>query len=239
MAWHLKQWPFRRPHLTLLVGITLFALIASCMKKEDFKTCSQSGFCRRNRAYADMATDTPGFESPYALVKDTIRLDDDSHVYADIINTENDILFTLDLHILEDNTSRVRINEKQPIKPRYEDHVQHTLVNGVQSAHAKSITSDDEGVVTVTLDDRRKILLHPRPVRLDFFVDNAPVVSLNDRGLFRFEHLRTKDTHKPKMIEQKKDNGEVEQVEAPWESDLWEETFKSWTDPKPNGNYRG
>ncbi|KAI8988495.1 glycosyl hydrolases family 31-domain-containing protein [Mycotypha africana] len=208
------------------------------MKFEDFKKCSQSGFCRRNRLYAEQATLE---SSPYILVTDSINFSNDNNrLRADIKNTDTNILLTLDLDILKDSTARVRINEKSPIKPRYDDHQKHTLVEEPQflgeSTKVENSESKDEPV-TLHIDSTRKIVLHVRPVRIEFFVDNKPVISLNDRGFFHFEHLRTKETHKPKMIEKKnEETGKMTlEEDQDWEKDLWEETFKSWTDPKPNG----
>ncbi|KAI9496884.1 glycosyl hydrolases family 31-domain-containing protein [Zychaea mexicana] len=207
------------------------------MKKDDFKTCAQSGFCRRNRAYADMVTEST-YQSPYTLVAESVQTVDKSHIHADVKNTETDILLTLDMHLLQDNTARVRINEKQPIKPRYEDHVKHILQGEPKLREADTVETGPDGQVTVVMNNdgetNRKIIIYPNPLRIEFLVNDSPVVSLNDRGLFNFEHLRTKDSHKPKMIRQDKEDGS-EESEAPWESDSWEETFKTWTDPKPNG----
>ncbi|KAI9483752.1 MAG: glycosyl hydrolases family 31-domain-containing protein [Benjaminiella poitrasii] len=200
------------------------------MKFEDFKTCSQSGFCRRNRAYADEATLA---SSPYTLIADSIQLVDNK-VTADIRNTETDILLTLDLTVLQDNTARVRINEKTPIKPRYDEHARYTLVKEPQLETIEALERLDNGV-SIQIDASRKIVLNSQPVRIHFYVDNEPVITFNDRGFFNFEHLRTKETHKAKKVEQKKDDGTVELVDADTEKDLWEETFKTWIDPKPNG----
>uniref|UniRef100_A0A8C2JFU4 Neutral alpha-glucosidase AB n=1 Tax=Cyprinus carpio TaxID=7962 RepID=A0A8C2JFU4_CYPCA len=58
---------------------------------------------------------------------------------------------------------------------------------------------------------------HARPFRLDIMEGPEVLLSLNSRGLLAFEHLRLhKDTEKE-------------------EDGLWEETFKSHTDTKPNG----
>lgn len=215
--------------LGLLLVVTLFGTLVSCMKFEDFKKCSQSGFCQRNRAYADSVT-----SSPYTLVKDSITTSSNK-IHADILNTETNIYLTLDVHILKDNTARVRINEKSPIKPRYEDHSKHTLVGEPTLVDALETESSSDGVITVHMDKERKIVIHPQPVKIEFLVNNEPAITLNDRGFFNFEHLRTKEQHKPKMVEKKNDDGTVEIVEAESEKDLWEETFKTWTDPKPNG----
>ncbi|KAG1472197.1 hypothetical protein G6F56_001684 [Rhizopus delemar] len=198
------------------------------MKFEDFKTCSQSGFCRRNRAYADQVT-----SSPYRLLPETLVLDN-NHAFADVLNKDTNVLLTVDVHVLQDNTARVRINEKSPIKPRYDDHSRYTLQGEPQPPQSPTRSEFKDGVVSLVHDNRR-ILIHSEPLRIEFFVDDEPVITLNDRGFFHFEHLRTKETHKPKMVEKKNEDGSVEMVEHESETDLWEERFKTWTDPKPNG----
>jgi alpha 1,3-glucosidase len=211
--------------------LVAYGTLVSAMKFEDFKKCDQSAFCRRNRAYADDSN----FNSPYTLVKDSILLTKDK-VHVDIKNTETNILLTLDLHVLKDNTARVRINEKSPIKARYDDHVKFTLVGEPELTNALETETSDTGVIIIHMDTQRKIIISPQPVRIEFLVNNEPAITLNDRGFFNFEHLRTKETHVPKMVEKKNDDGTTEMVEAESEKGLWEETFKTWTDPKPNGN---
>ncbi|KAI9266106.1 glycosyl hydrolases family 31-domain-containing protein [Sporodiniella umbellata] len=198
------------------------------MKFEDFKKCSQSGFCRRHRAYADQVT-----ESPYRLLTDTVLLNND-HVYAEVLNQDTEVHLTLDVHILQDNTARVRINEKAPIRPRYDEHIQHTLQGQPQPPVEPTQAEFKEGVITLT-HKKRRVVIRPEPFTLEFWVDDAPVITLNDRGFFHFEHLRTKESHQPKLVEKTNQDGVVEMVEDDTEKDLWEESFKTWTDPKPNG----
>ncbi|KAI8875614.1 glycoside hydrolase family 31 protein [Backusella circina FSU 941] len=218
--------------LALVLGILLFITTIHAMKFEDFKKCDQSGFCRRNRAYADHVTEKQ-LTSPYVLLKESILLGN-NNIYADIKNKDTDILLTLNVQVLQDNTARVRINEKTPIKPRYEEHGKYTIVNEPVLVDAAK-TEEKDGIITITLDEQRKIAISPEPVRIEFLVKDEPIITFNDRGFFNFEHLRTKETHTPKMIEKKNEDGTTEMVEADSEKDLWEETFKSWTDPKPNG----
>ncbi|GAA5803029.1 hypothetical protein HPULCUR_008504 [Helicostylum pulchrum] len=199
------------------------------MKFDDFKKCDQSGFCRRNRAYADTLS-----VSPYLLLKDTISLSSSS-VHADIKNTDTNVLLTLDLQLLKDNTARIRINEKKPIKLRYDEHAKFTLVGEPEQKDMLDSQISDNGLITLHIDNTRKVVISAQPVRIEFLVNNESVITLNDRGFFNFEHLRTKESHVPKMVENKKEDGSIEMVQADSEKDLWEETFKTWTDPKPNG----
>jgi len=68
--------------------------------------------CRNNRAIQ------PG-ESPYSVVKDSIVFTDSSFD-VNILNKKTNVLLSLKLETLEKNTARFRINELNPIRPRYE-----------------------------------------------------------------------------------------------------------------------
>jgi alpha 1,3-glucosidase len=225
--------PLRTWALACLTVLSLFVL-SEAVKKEDFKTCSQSGFCRRNRALADSANADAHWVSPYALVKDSIRFSN-NFMTADVQNTQTKNVLILELQVLVDNTVRVRMDEKSPILPRYKDHDQFTLVDKAKPIKPLQSGKNTEGVVKIALDSERKIVVTPSPLVIEFYVKDEPVITLNERGFFNFEHLRTKESHKPKMIKQTKEDGTEEEVEAPEEKDLWEETFKSWTDSKPRG----
>uniref|UniRef100_A0A8C2JBT1 Glucosidase, alpha; neutral AB n=1 Tax=Cyprinus carpio TaxID=7962 RepID=A0A8C2JBT1_CYPCA len=76
---------------------------------------------------------------------------------------------------------------------------------------------DDNGVVLSLGAENQRLIVSARPFRLDIMEGPEVLLSLNSRGLLAFEHLRLhKDTEKE-------------------EDGLWEETFKSHTDTKPNG----
>jgi alpha 1,3-glucosidase len=227
--------PVRSWALACLAVLSLFALIEA-VKKEDFKTCSQSAFCRRNRALADSASADAQWVSPYTLVKDSIRFSND-FMTADIYNKNTDNLMIMELQVLNDNTVRVRMDEKTPIHPRYKDHAQFTLVDEAKPIKPFKSGKNTDGIIKITLDSdgTRKILVTPSPLRVEFLMNEEPIVTLNDRGLFNFEHLRTKETHKPKMIKQTNEDGTEVEIAAEEEKDLWEETFRTWTDPKPRG----
>ena len=69
-------------------------------------------FHRNNRAIQ------PG-QSPYSVVKDSIVFTDSSFD-VNILNKKSSVLLSLKLQTLEKNTVRFRINELNPIRPRYE-----------------------------------------------------------------------------------------------------------------------
>ena len=67
---------------------------------------------RRNRGLQ------PG-KSTYHVMPKTVVINDYS-VIMDLVNKKNNVLFTAKIQALEDNTARIQINEKSPLRPRYE-----------------------------------------------------------------------------------------------------------------------
>ena len=61
---------------------------------------------------------TPG-QSPYTAILDTVKLTD-GVISMNILNTKKNVLLGLELHGLQNNMVRMKINEVSPAKPRYE-----------------------------------------------------------------------------------------------------------------------
>uniref|UniRef100_A0A8C2G6L0 Glucosidase, alpha; neutral AB n=1 Tax=Cyprinus carpio TaxID=7962 RepID=A0A8C2G6L0_CYPCA len=121
----------------------------------------------------------------------------------------------LELYRLQGNMTRVKINELKPLKPRFE--VPDVLIAEPPTEPLSVLSKDDNGVVLSLGAESQRLIVSARPFRLDIMEGPEVLLSLNSRGLLAFEHLRLrKDTNKE-------------------EDGLWEETFKSHTDTKPNG----
>ncbi|OZJ06992.1 hypothetical protein BZG36_00191 [Bifiguratus adelaidae] len=215
-----------------LLGIVLcFAILkVEGVKREDFKACAQSGFCRRNRAIADEAASSSSWTSPFELVSKTLTVKDNA-VSGYIKNTKSSSLLTFEVQVLQNGVARIRINENEPIKPRYEQTAEWTLVSNLPAkTEAKIIKkSDNEAVIPMQVPgvESASMVIHAKPLRIDFLVNDTPVLTLNERGLLNLEELRRKD--EPKLVDQS------DSSESKVETGEWEETFKTWTDPKPNG----
>lgn len=52
------------------------------------------------------------------------------HLNAQVLNTKNSILFTMDIYLLKENRFRFRLNELNPLKKRYE--VEDVIVDDLQ-----------------------------------------------------------------------------------------------------------
>uniref|UniRef100_A0A8C2GHT3 Neutral alpha-glucosidase AB n=1 Tax=Cyprinus carpio TaxID=7962 RepID=A0A8C2GHT3_CYPCA len=173
----------------------------------------------------------PG-QSPYRALLDTLELSN-SRLSLQLINDNNKVRLLLELYRLQGNMTRVKINELKPLKPRYE--VPDVLLSH-PITEALSVVAQDENSLVVSLGGKdQRLILSAQPFRLDIVEGSQVLMSLNSRGLLAFEHLRTrKDTISHKISST---------VGSMWDSlkkdddkpGMWEETFKSHTDSKPNG----
>uniref|UniRef100_A0A673G6Y4 Integrator complex subunit 5-like n=1 Tax=Sinocyclocheilus rhinocerous TaxID=307959 RepID=A0A673G6Y4_9TELE len=201
--------------------VCLFFSSAFAVDRGNFKTCDQSSFCKRQRALK------PG-QSPYRALLETLELSD-SRLTLQLINDNNKVHLLLELYRLQGNMTRVKINELKPLKPQ------------------NSQTRDDNGIVLSLGAESQRLIVSARPFRLDIMEGPEVLLSLNSRGLLAFEHLHLrKDTQaQPDGAEVKESvDGDQQQDEVEKDEDgegdkeqdgLWEETFKSHTDTKPNG----
>ncbi|KAJ3083850.1 hypothetical protein HK102_000854 [Quaeritorhiza haematococci] len=212
----------------LLSCLLLFPRGVFMVKKHDFKRCDQSGFCTRQRAYADLADKTShSSSSPYALLSDTLKFDaEQSTVFADVHDTQRKVTFGIELNILAvggSSTARLRMREKPPLKPRYEVAEFALVAETLKPAPPKGVNiqkieggkSGDEWKIVFGDRKQNVVKIAAEPFAIEFFVDDQPVMQFNERGYLYYEHLRNKD--EPQQV----DAGEatnadtVETAEAP------------------------
>ncbi|XP_054890279.1 neutral alpha-glucosidase AB isoform X1 [Poeciliopsis prolifica] len=242
------------------MGPVLLLWLALCLSgswavdKGNFKTCDQSAFCKRQRAMK------PG-ESPYRALLETMELTN-TRLTLQLINDNNKVRLLLELYRLQGNITRVKINELKPLKPRYE--VPDVLIREPPTEPLSLLSQDENGVVLSLGAQSQRVIVSARPFRLDIVEGREVLMSLNSRGLLGFEHLRMrKDTFSYKVtstvasvwdnikrvfssqadpeVENKEGTDPANPTETAKEEEekvedgMWEETFKSHTDSKPNG----
>lgn len=236
-------------HVILLL-VLCHSFLVTAVDKGNFKTCSQSAFCTRNREFKPSI-------SPYHVVGDSLLIRP-SYVTFNILNSQSNVLLTAKVEALEDRTIRFKLDEANPIKKRYQ--VKDALVREPKLASLKVLGSPSQGneVVVAELDGGVSVKITPKPFRLDVYSDKNLVVSTNARGLLNVEHYRKK-----KPIVFKEDNEQQEQnpesvgkggenidenaqQEVPHNQEdsaaeeqepegMWNEMFKSHPDSKPHG----
>ncbi|RHZ75027.1 hypothetical protein Glove_218g5 [Diversispora epigaea] len=237
---------------TFIVLISLVIKVASAVKREDFKTCADSSFCQRNRVYADKVSSNSSFISPYNLIENSINIKD-GVLSGEIINIENNVHFILELNLLTTDSARIRINEKYPLKPRYEEVQNFALVNEPSNTLIYTVLPSKDGLTSISFgnEGKQKVIVYHSPFRVEFLFNDVPVVTLNDRGFFNFEHLRKKgdsssfvdqsnvennvNLNKNKDEDNNNDKNDDGDKEEEEEKGLWEETFNGKLDSKPNG----
>uniref|UniRef100_A0A672J4Z0 Uncharacterized protein n=1 Tax=Salarias fasciatus TaxID=181472 RepID=A0A672J4Z0_SALFA len=218
------------PVLVLWLAVCLTGTWA--VDRGNFKTCDQSAFCKRQRALK------PG-ESPYRALLETMELTN-TRLTLQLINDNNKVRLLLELYRLQGNITRVKINELKPLKPRYE--VPDVLIREPPTEPLSILSQDENGVVLSLGAESQRVIISARPFRLDIMEGSDVLMSLNSRGLLAFEHLRMrKDTQADPEGEKKEETDPASQAETTKEEEekvedgMWEETFKSHSDGKPNG----
>ncbi|KAI1438230.1 glycoside hydrolase family 31 protein [Xylaria sp. CBS 124048] len=239
----------------------LFSLFsfAAAVKEHDFKKCEQSGFCKRNRVYADNAVARgSSWETPYRILP-TDALFKDGQFHATILKTIDDKGTTVELPLTvsfhTSGTARVTVDEKrrqeknielrndsQARKERYNEAEKWVIVGGTAVDVGAKISHVDETGMKIQYgpDFAFEADIRYNPYSIEFKRDDSTQLKLNDRGLMNLEHWRPK-VDKP--VEEKKegeeDTDKPEQVPiepaGEDESTWWEETFGGNTDSKPRG----
>ncbi|CEL52664.1 alpha 1,3-glucosidase [Rhizoctonia solani AG-1 IB] len=231
---------------TQLVLLAAVAEVALGVRHSDFKSCSQSGFCRRGRAISKRADEAGAkWASPYTIDTTNLRVSADrSKITVPVKSSLHpDIKFQLSVVVHEDGTARVRMDEVDGLKKRYDGAADWALASipEVRGVDWKPVDGGVEGrwdgiLLRVTYE----------PLLIELIRDGRIEMSVNGRGLLHMEHFRNKP--EPKVEEAVAEGAESEQkvikepepkinawFEGDTEDDYWEETFKSWTDSKPKG----
>ena len=239
----------------LVLLLPTWSVIA--VKEQDFKKCHESGFCRRGRALADRATEHTKsggkWESPYSLDASTIALEDGGSRFTGRVRSTlyPDIKFELDVRVHEDGVVRVRMDEREGLRKRYDEAASWALLNEpVLSPSSKwSVGKKEVKVVYGEKKDQVEVTVEFAPLVVRMKRNGKDQVVLNGRGLLHMEHYREKKVvDKVEGVEANDvplADGEEAQVvvqlppnawfEGDDEDGLWEETWKSWTDTKPKG----
>ncbi|RUS82149.1 hypothetical protein EGW08_010083 [Elysia chlorotica] len=231
--------------------LLLAVLFCTCLgvHRENFRTCDQSGFCKRHRSLQ------PG-NSDYVVQASSLRLSKTS-LMVDVLNTKSDVRFLLQVYGLQHGIFRVKLVEAEPIRQRYEIPIGVTLVAEPEQAELV-YHGEVSGQLKFSLGDNQMVI-NTNPLRIDFLINNEPVSSLNAQGLLKFEHTQEKkgwfssrvsslfsfvsQPFRAKKEETEEgvegEEGAVQEDEKPSDDErdagMWEETFKGFTDSKPNG----
>uniref|UniRef100_A0A158R447 Gal_mutarotas_2 domain-containing protein n=1 Tax=Syphacia muris TaxID=451379 RepID=A0A158R447_9BILA len=196
--------------LRTVFALALTAFCALAVDRNNFKTCDQSGFCKRHR--------TADKRPEYEVIVDSIT-NNGSAVVAKLKSSVNTLQLTI--VSLRDLTIRVVIDEVEgALRKRYQP--LDALNDGYNLKMQNStFYQKDAAMVTFGLQNGVQIMMAFKPFQILVYMDGEIVIGLNSHQLLKFEHFREKVKGK------EKDDGEG----------FWEETFKTHTDSKPYGSF--
>jgi alpha 1,3-glucosidase len=217
---------------------------ALAFKASDFKTCSQSGFCRRGRDLAARAHESgTSWNSPYSIEPSSLSLAPHQAAFTADVKSSiyPSVKFSLDVRIHEDGAVRIRMDEVDGLRKRYDQAAQWALVHEpsihhdirwtVGKTNAKAVYGPKKDV---------EIVVDFHPLKITLFKGGKEQIVLNGRGLLHMEHFRTQEVSQPEEHIEAGEQTTLQINSAAWfEGDSqdawWEETFSSWTDTKPKG----
>ncbi|KAL4788496.1 glycosyl hydrolases family 31-domain-containing protein [Aspergillus varians] len=233
--------------LTLAVLFGCFIIPGATVKHESFKKCSQSGFCKRNRALADDASAKgSSWSSPYELDPSSIHFKD-GQLQGTILKTispTQKVNLPLIVSFLESGVARVVVDEEkrmtgdieirhgsQARKERYYDTQSWAIIGGLDVSKSATLSADVQDGITKVLygpDNTYQAVIRHSPFSVDFQRDGQTHVQFNHNGYLNMEHWRPK-VEAPAEGEQDVLGSQEDQ------STWWEESFGGNTDSKPRG----
>jgi alpha 1,3-glucosidase len=226
------------------------------VKEHDFKKCNQSGFCQRNRAYADKALESASWQSPYNILAESVSLKD-GQFQAVILKTINDkgetVRLPITVSFLQSGTARVTVDEEKRLKKdielrhdskarkeRYNEVEKFVIVGGLELDKNAKVAYEDKTQWTIKYGPSSNLeaVIKFSPFGVDFKRDGTTHIKFNEGGLLNMEHWRPVPSADPEPEKKEGEEEKKEVEEQPKredESTWWDETFGGNTDTKPRG----
>jgi len=251
--------------LPLLVALLLTTTLTHAVDQTKFRTCTQTGFCRRHRNKAPANAYTAALLSsnpnePYKFLL---------HPGKGYTQTHPNLSLTVDP--LSNGAVRVRVQENNPATARWESSdilLPDGLVRCSSATH-----SETPQTVTISSscsspdgEDPADVVVSLSPFKITVKQGSEVLMSINEAQLFHFEHKRSKlgvpEPTAPTQSDPAADHHNGKKIVGYWEDGLaryedgttevkpvddvatmvkededgfWEEKFQSHHDAKPNG----
>jgi alpha 1,3-glucosidase len=202
--------------------LACLAQVAVMVKQEDFKTCAQSSFCTRQKAFASLVDE--GFPSFWSVEK---------YDLGSVITLEcTDALgskFTFKLTPFE-KAFRLSVGIEGAFD-KTQDYAVETMFSTVPYEHQ---VTDSSLVLSV---DQNKVVINtaPKSFKIEFLRKDIPVMVFNDKGYLYLEKNRSRQNDLKDDFSMLKDKKNFNDLMNNLNYNSWEEGFRGTTDSKPKG----
>lgn len=182
---------------SILVILLSFIVVAFCAKHDEFKTCSQSGFCARNRHYRLMV-ERSGRYIPYFADPSSIKYNETAvsgNLFKKLPGNQL-VSFSFDLCLLKGDSVRLKIDEITP-HARYAGAAESAFDEPESSKLLNienNVSISDESIVLVYgPENRYKAELSLEDLSLRIMKDENTQISFNSHHFLNIEHRRLED----------------------------------------------
>ncbi|CUM52441.1 unnamed protein product [Debaryomyces tyrocola] len=179
-----------------------------------FKNCETSGFCHRNRHFADSIKENPKYESKYAIDPQSIHSESEDFIVSGNILKEvagigEDIVLPFELSLLDKNNIRIKVDEEQRknIKlrnklvnvNRYNETPNWSFRSLNLSYKSKSGTKYSQHKNKLVIDYGTKLQYRAevlyKPFKVVIYRGKEVQFILNDRNFLNYEHWRPESSN--------------------------------------------
>ncbi|KAG8754152.1 hypothetical protein FRC14_005328 [Serendipita sp. 396] len=171
----------------LPLALLLLATDVLAVKRHDFKTCDQSGFCKRGRSLASRAKTASTWKSPYSIDASSIAITaKKSRFTASVISSiYPEIKFELDVRAHEDGTFRVRMDEVDGLRKRYDETAKWALIQEPLLSETISWKQTKKDIKALNSKTGVELRVQFAPLRVALARNGKEEVVLNDSRIYQ------------------------------------------------------
>ncbi|KAK6458744.1 glucosidase II [Scheffersomyces xylosifermentans] len=211
-----------------LLVVALHVSYVAAVKDYLFKNCENSGFCHRNKHYADQISSLGSeYKSDYSIDANSVEVisgPDKFFIQGQIVKVlpnlpEEKVVLPLKISVLEGNNIRIQVDEakREAINiankfinhQRYNETSNWAFVNQelqyVKTEDADLKKSDTKFSITYGKSKEYVAELEFYPIKLTVYHLGEAQVVVNDRGFLNVEHWRPKDANADHLSPQESD----------------------------------
>ena len=162
-----------------------------------FRTCQQTGFCRRRRSVAH--------HHPYVVAPNSLTVDASGAVQGKLHGGPYGVSLTLDVLAYASGVARLRVTETTPLHgPRWEP--KDILEQTIETAPLRAVSAPELGTahpvhaavaageaVAYAFGDDAVLAIQLHPFQASLYLAGVKAISLNPDGKFYYEHHRKRD----------------------------------------------